>query len=308
MTDNWTVNHVGFVVPGKNAVLRYFQSLGVGVSVGPQPLLPHEEGHGALTYYRTLNGDPVTNTYPTGGAHTFNDGESQIGDCQLECLTMKAGPGSFMTEYIEQKGPGINHICFNVPDVEAETKKLLDKGCGVVFEATVNGKIVENYLDTRLHGDLMISLRPPPTDWELTWKANNQVHPLVNDWIFRGVGIGVEDLAATIEYYEFLGFAETETDIEDTVPNTTSRSVQVGPLTFEFFQQTSGSSVYQDSLDTRQDGINDLTFEVVDLESAIARLVDRGAKLLLEEASGTRNYAYFDTRKVGNLMIRLVQN
>ena len=83
--DNWELNHVGLMITNRNATLRHFQSIGVGVSVGPQPLLPHEPGEGSLMYYRTLEGDPVTNTYRTGGAHTFNDGESQIGDCQLEC-------------------------------------------------------------------------------------------------------------------------------------------------------------------------------------------------------------------------------
>ena len=52
MTDtplgaNWALNHVGMVVTDRNATLRHFQSLGVGVSVGPQPLLPHEPGHGS---------------------------------------------------------------------------------------------------------------------------------------------------------------------------------------------------------------------------------------------------------------------
>ena len=88
------------------------------MSVGPQPLLPHEDGEGSLTYYRQLDGDPVTHTYPTGGAHNFTDGESQIGDCQLECYPMRPGPGMFISEYLARQGPGINHICFNAPGVE----------------------------------------------------------------------------------------------------------------------------------------------------------------------------------------------
>ena len=76
MYESWELNHVGLMVTKRNDVLKYFQSLGLGVSVGPQPLLPHEDGEGALTYYRTLEGDPITFMYPTGGAHDFRDGES----------------------------------------------------------------------------------------------------------------------------------------------------------------------------------------------------------------------------------------
>ena len=91
--DNWVLNHVGMTVGDRNAVLRYYQTHGLGVSVGPQPLLPHEEGEGSLMFYQTLEGDPITNTYRTGGAHNFKDGECQIGDCQLECFPMRPGPG-----------------------------------------------------------------------------------------------------------------------------------------------------------------------------------------------------------------------
>ena len=33
--DNWELNHVGLMISDRNATLRHFQSIGVGVSVGP---------------------------------------------------------------------------------------------------------------------------------------------------------------------------------------------------------------------------------------------------------------------------------
>ena len=203
--EGWELNHVGLMVTNRDAALSHFQNLGVGVSVGPQPLLPHEDGQGSLTFYRSLKGDPVTLTYPTGGAHDFRDGESQIGDCQLECYAMRPGPGMFISEYLAEKGPGINHICFNAPEVEADSKLLLGKGCDLVFNATVNGRTVENYLDTREHGDLMISLRPPATDWEKAWKAHNEAHPLVPRWRFLGVGLGVLSVDASVRLLRVVG-------------------------------------------------------------------------------------------------------
>ncbi|MEM7019674.1 MAG: VOC family protein [Pseudomonadota bacterium] len=308
MKNDWQLNHVGHMVTNRNAILKYLQSLRVGVSVGPQPLLPHEDGEGSLTFYRTLDGDPVTSTYPTGGAHNFRDGESQIGDCQLECYAMKPGPGMFITEYLAQKGPGINHICFNVQDIDTETQKLLDAGCDLVFDARVNGKTVENYLDTRKHGDLMISLRPPATDWELAWKKNNMEHPLVNNWKFLGVGIGVKDVDATVAYYESLGFAEVGSADSDATMKTKVRQVQVGPLVFEFAQPTGNESIYQDSFNVRDEGVNDLIFVVEDLEKETEKLSSSGAEILLQMDSGHANpYTFFDTRAEGNIMMRLVQ-
>ena len=207
MGEEWELNHVGLMITNRNATLRHFQTRRIGISVGPQPLLPHENGEGSLMYYRTLDGDPVTNTYRTGGAHAFRDGNCQIGDCQLECYPMKPGPGMFIGEYLERKGPGVNHICFNTKFIDEDTVHFLKNDCALTFNATVNGKTVENYLDTRAHGDLMISLRPPASEWERAWRKNNEQHPLVNDWKFLGLGIGVSSVSETISYYGNLGFS-----------------------------------------------------------------------------------------------------
>ena len=41
MGEDWTLNHLGLMVSDKDILLKYFQSLSIGISVGPQPLLPH---------------------------------------------------------------------------------------------------------------------------------------------------------------------------------------------------------------------------------------------------------------------------
>ena len=126
MSEDWTLNHLGMMVTDKNAALNQFQALGMGVSVGPQPLQPYEEGTGELMYFQTLDGDPVTHQYETGGIHNFRDGNSQIGDCQLEVYPMRPGPGIFISEYLQKKGSGINHIAFNTPDIDRDTKRFLE--------------------------------------------------------------------------------------------------------------------------------------------------------------------------------------
>ena len=161
MIHNWEFNHLGMMVTDRDEILSYYQSIGLGVSVGPQPLLPYTEGEGEITFFKELDGEPISHRFMTGGAHNFKDGQSQIGNCQLEVYPMRPGPGMFISRYLEKKGDGINHIAFNTTDIERDTQFFLDRGCELVFNVTTNGKTVENYIDTRLHGDLMISLRPP---------------------------------------------------------------------------------------------------------------------------------------------------
>ncbi len=312
------------VVKSKNKILHYLQSLGIGISVGPQPLLPYVAGETTLLMYRKLDGDPVSHTSSASipGAHTFYDGESQIGSCQLECIA--PGPGSFIYAYLEAKGEGINHLCFNVPDVQTETDKLLEKGCKLIFSAITGGQIVENYLDTRKFGDVIISFRPPAGEWEKTWKANNLAYPLVSDWKFRGVGVAVNDLDKTIEYYQSLGFTtakpEVVLDSNTTVnlrinnkpPESTtrvrSRLVEIGPLQYEFVQPIEGETAYNESLNTKGEGINSLTFSVDDLATESDKLIERGVSVVLSgEPEDSDAFAYFDTREVGNTLVKLVQ-
>ena len=304
MSKDWILNHLGMMVTNRNAVLNHFQSIGMGVSVGPQPLLPYEQGEGELMYFQTLDGDPVTHKYTTGGAHNFRDGNSQIGDCQLEIYPMKPGPGMFISEYLEKKGPGINHIAFNTPDIERDTQLLIEKGCDLVFNASVNGKTIENYLDTRKFGDVMISLRPNASNWENTWKENNLNHPLVSNWKLLGLGIVVENVEKASDYYLELGFPLNPILKKYEFPYILSSQVEVGPIVFEFLEPTNKSSIYQNCYDNRGEGLADLIYLVDDLEVEIEKLIKKGVDLI----DSNKDYAILETRKEGNILTRLIQS
>jgi methylmalonyl-CoA/ethylmalonyl-CoA epimerase len=55
----------------------------------------------------------------------------KIGDSNIE-LVEPAEPDSPLVKFLETKGPGIHHICFEVDDVEAEVKAFLEKGATMV--------------------------------------------------------------------------------------------------------------------------------------------------------------------------------
>ena len=77
--------------------------------------------------------------------------------------------------------------------------------------------------------------------------------------------------------------------------------VQVGSMMFEFIEPTTDSSVYQECLNTRGEGIADMLFIVKDVKSETDSLINKGAAQLIS----TNDYSLFDTRKEGNMIIRL---
>jgi methylmalonyl-CoA/ethylmalonyl-CoA epimerase len=55
----------------------------------------------------------------------------QISESHIE-LVQPSEPGSPLEKFLETKGQGIHHICFEVDDIEAEIKELLDKGTEMI--------------------------------------------------------------------------------------------------------------------------------------------------------------------------------
>ena len=181
----------------------------------------------------------------------------------------------------------------------------MKKDCALTFNATVNGKTVENYLDTRAHGDLMISLRPPASEWERAWRENNEQHPLVNDWKFLGLGIGVFSVSETISYYENLGFSACSDLFTDKACGFLHQAVNVGPVQFIFCETMGKASIIADSLARRGEGVSTLVFEVADLDLERGKLQEHGTPVFAESSDGMS--FYFDTRDEGNLILQLRQ-
>ena len=304
MTFDWEFNHLGMMVIDRDEILTHYQSIGLGISVGPQPLLPYTEGEGEITFFRELEGDPISHKYKTGGVHNFKDGQSQIGNCQLEIYPMQPGPGMFISRYLEKKGDGINHIAFNTNDIEKDTQYFIDRGCELVFNVTINGKTIENYIDTRLHGDLMISLRPNADDWEKSWRKNNESHPMVNDWSFLGLGICVDDLESASDYYSHLGYSQLNEINDRKEWGVTYQDYSVSKILFELVK-AEDSSIYSNSLKQRGEGVAELIFEVSDLKIEIDRLVGKGAEIL--QISDDNKMVSMGSGSKGNILTRLVQ-
>ena len=55
----------------------------------------------------------------------------KLGDSNIE-LVQPAEPGSPIEKFLDTRGPGIHHVCFEVDDIEAEIKAYLEKGAVMI--------------------------------------------------------------------------------------------------------------------------------------------------------------------------------
>lgn len=324
MDSDWELTHLGLVVSDKNKTVDYYQTLGIGVNVGPQPpgpsLSPEERAKiKTFIYGKPFNIDWSRPVEEKG----LMEGNVQIGDLQLEIL--HSPPISFQWRYSEKTSEGISHICFNVPDIMGETARLVSQGLRIIFSVEGEGWIGENYLDTSQFGGVWFSMRPPKDRGFKAWEADRLSQKGVNNWKFHGVGIATRDLDKTSDYYQSLGIAilqpelpfdslalidfKVEGKTSTTAVKARTRSAKIGPIAYEFVQPLEGEVIYREALNSRGEGINDIAFIVNDLEEETSKLIKKGVPVLLSgKPRSGKAFAYFDTRKDGgHIMIRLMQ-
>ena len=130
------------------------------------------------------------------------------------------------------------------------------------------------------------------------------------DWTFRHVGFVVKDLDRAIEYYESLGIATIGPEIirEREGATLKVRYVHIGTLDIEFYQPASGETLQSEFLKNHGEAINHIAFNVTDIEKETAELEKRGARIIFKKFTGSNKIAYFDTGKIGDVAIELVQS
>ena len=142
-------------------------------------------------------------------------------------------------------------------------------------------------------------------------------------WKFHHVGVAIRDMDKTVEYYQSLGIGAFEPEIlfkssdfvdfkvngktPDTIVKLRIRLVQLGPFQLELIQPVEGESPQKDFLNSRGEGINHIAYTVDDLDKETDKLVKKGTKVIFSGKGQTGGFAYFDTRKVGDVIIELMQ-
>jgi catechol 2,3-dioxygenase-like lactoylglutathione lyase family enzyme len=312
MKNNWEFNHSGIFVKDFNKTLQYYKSLGLAPEL-PRTQAPYNPKDKAVN----IEFDEVVNNAMPDGEYFL--ALIYIGDLEFEVLhAPKEIPLGEALSYRE----GVNHFCMSVPDIDGEAYKLVKKGLRIIQDFKLNGVRLEDYLDTREHGNILLSMRTPMTEEMKKRKAENGII----DWKFRGHTSVVKDLDKMVEFYRYLDIAEfqpetifdssTMSDIKvygktpKRAIKARTRIAKIGDkLILELVQPIEANEIYKETLYRRGEGIIDITFTVDDIDRETAKLVKKGVPVIFSGKPRTGNaFACFDTRKDGgDVMIKLVQ-
>lgn len=164
-----------------------------------------------------------------------------------------------------------------------------------------------------------------------------------NNWEIYHLGLMVEDVGKTFEFYQSLGLVtsllEFSTESPGEIPRITYEAYgeplgstgsseqgddwegkvkffKIGPLAIEMMQGSTGSTKEPNNehFAAKGEGISHLGFLVDDLEAETAKLLEKGIPVVFtetqqdpESSESTVVMRYFDTREFGGLLLELRQ-
>jgi methylmalonyl-CoA/ethylmalonyl-CoA epimerase len=88
-------------------------------------------------FYQTILGLNLTGIEVVAAQKT-RVGFFKVGESNIE-LVQPSEPDSPIAKFLESKGPGIHHICFEVDDIEAEIKAYVARGAALVDQKPREG-------------------------------------------------------------------------------------------------------------------------------------------------------------------------
>lgn len=133
----------------------------------------------------------------------------------------------------------------------------------------------------------------------------------MENWKLNHIALIVRDVDEAIEFYHSLGIGTAGRVLTKTL-----KFYNLGPAPLEFMQHVEGNSVQEEYLGGQREGLHHIAFTVDDLDREIAKMAEKGLPvmkerpirtLVLPRVAGGAGTVHFDTRKVGNFSLQLIQ-
>ena len=137
MNHDWHFAHIGMVVEDLAETIACLKSLGIFEIPGRAP-------------------DVLVGKNPETGASdgTLLKLDISLNDLRIEVIQPVSG-NNLQRAFLDQHGEGINHVCFEVPDIRSARKELEDKGVPVYCHIREN----TTYYDSGARGHMLLEIR-----------------------------------------------------------------------------------------------------------------------------------------------------
>jgi len=151
MTENPSfskLHHIGIVVRDMDKAVEYYKSLGIG----PFKPLPEIVPKQAKLKERIIRGKPAPLTF------TNISRWAEMGPYFIELLQPFEGIKSIWSDFLEAKGEGIQHLAYQVDDIDAEEARLVKNGLSVLYRIRFEDGGGDTYFETDEVGGVLLTI------------------------------------------------------------------------------------------------------------------------------------------------------
>lgn len=149
-SDLWDrMYQIGVVVRDMDRAKAFYERLGIG---------PFVEGPSAHTLERRIYGEIAPDAKVRGAI-------AQTGTIEFELMEPVAGR-TIQSDFLEQHGEGVVHLCAHTDDLDRDIKELTELGYEVISEGRIEDGGHFAYFDTREVGGLVLELFQPGSAWQ----------------------------------------------------------------------------------------------------------------------------------------------
>lgn len=141
------IRQIGVVVKDLDKTIKHLTSIGLGPFERKEAIHPSTRMRGRKVSYEV------------------GLGFAQQGPVQIELIEYRRGE-TIQKEFLDEKGEGLHHICFQVKDIDATVEKFTRKGIKVLQQDRFIGGGGLAYMGTDDIGGIIIELVQLPPDFD----------------------------------------------------------------------------------------------------------------------------------------------
>jgi methylmalonyl-CoA/ethylmalonyl-CoA epimerase len=207
-------------------------------------------------------------------------------------------PDGLIRRFIDRRGEGLHHICFEVADAEAALNELKERGVPVLSDKVIlTANLKAFFLHPACLGGILVEFVEGIHPW--LEGVTHQIDPLRHGIAVHritAIGLRVKSLAVTsTEFMNIMGTDLTTTRIASHLGQP-ANVLRVGDIDLVLIESSNS-------------GIDHVRLEVPDLEDSISTLIDRGAKITercLFNIDGKKS-AFVEIQTLHGMRIELVE-
>ena len=192
-----------------------------------------------------------------------------LGDCEIELLE-PIDPQGGVARFLERRGEGLHHICFETDDIEVELAGLKERGVELIDQQPRRGLAgLICFLHPRAHRGVLVELAQPVEREEHVAGLKRLDH----------VAVAVRELGEAAQAWERSLGLKARRVFQPAGSNVRLASLPAGNAFLELAQPLTPDHRLAAFMDERGEGVFSLAIEVDDLEAAVAELRGQGVQV-----------------------------